>query len=172
MGGRAGLTLAIGMAGMLAHGASPPSIADFASRARIEGASISPDGRYLALIQTRDGRGLVVVDDRQGGKDRVMHLVLSEPEQFLLTWCHWATNTRLLCGLRAIASDRGYLFPVTRLVAVDADGKNMRVLMQNNREARNEYGGGAAELHVCKLIEEQAGISLRVPGEWPVHSEA
>jgi lactate dehydrogenase-like 2-hydroxyacid dehydrogenase len=26
--------------------------------------------------------------------------------------------------------------------------------------------------HVCKLIEEQAGISLRVSGEWPIHSEA
>src|SRR6202035_4362303 len=73
--GRAGLALAIGMAGMLAHGASPPSIEDFASRARIEGASISPDGRYLAVIRTLDGRGHVVVDDRQGGKDRVMHTV-------------------------------------------------------------------------------------------------
>ena len=68
LGGRAGLALAIGMAGMLAHGASPPSIEDFASRARIEDASISPDGRYLAVIQTLDGRGRVIVDDRQGGK--------------------------------------------------------------------------------------------------------
>ncbi|WP_420382235.1 NAD(P)-dependent oxidoreductase [Novosphingobium sp.] len=38
--------------------------------------------------------------------------------------------------------------------------------------ARRMYGGGAAELHVCKLIEEQAGISLQVSGDWPNHSEA
>src|ERR1700732_5386976 len=44
LGERAGLALAIGMAGMLAHGASPPAIEDFASRARIESASILPDG--------------------------------------------------------------------------------------------------------------------------------
>lgn len=40
------------------------------------------------------------------------------------------------------------------------------------RQARNKYGGAAAELHVCKLIEEQAGTPLRVKGDWPVHSEA
>jgi dipeptidyl aminopeptidase/acylaminoacyl peptidase len=163
LGGRAGLALAINMAGMLAHGASMPSIEDFASRARIEGASISPDGRYLAVIQTLDGRGLVIVDDRQGGKDRVMHPVLNEPDRFLLTWCHWATNTRLLCGLRAITSDRGYLFPVTRLVAVDADGKNMRVLMQNNREAQGQYQDEIINWHPGKpdtvLIEADEGLS-------------
>lgn len=38
--------------------------------------------------------------------------------------------------------------------------------------ARDEYGGKAAELLVCKLVEQQAGISLQVPGTWPLHSEA
>ena len=38
--------------------------------------------------------------------------------------------------------------------------------------ARDEYGGQAAELLVCKLVERQAGISLQVPGTWPLHSEA
>ncbi|MFZ0007485.1 MAG: NAD-binding protein [Steroidobacteraceae bacterium] len=47
-----------------------------------------------------------------------------------------------------------------------------RAAHQRFREARNEYGGDAAELHVCKLLEEQAGISLRVSGDWPIHSEA
>ena len=40
------------------------------------------------------------------------------------------------------------------------------------QEALEQYGGGAAELHVCKLVEEQARVSLRVPGDWPNHSEA
>jgi dipeptidyl aminopeptidase/acylaminoacyl peptidase len=124
---------------MASHAASPPSIEDFASRSQVEQVSISPDGRYLALIETRDGKGFVVTADRQAGKDRVLHPLFVEPEQFLLTWCHWATKTRLLCGLRAITSERGYLFPVTRLVAVDADGKNMRVLLQNSREVQGQF---------------------------------
>ena len=60
-----------------------------------------------------------------------MRPVLSEPDQFQLTWCHWATNTRLLCGLHSSSSQGGVLHPVTRLVAMDADGKNLQVLMQN-----------------------------------------
>jgi len=35
--------------------------------------------------------------------------------------------------------------------------------------ARETYGGGAAELHVCKLIEEAANISLTTPGDWLEH---
>jgi len=31
---------------------------------RVGSVAISPDGRYLAVIQTLDGRGLVIVDDR------------------------------------------------------------------------------------------------------------
>lgn len=127
------------LGGMVSHAATAPSIEDFASRPLVEDVSISPDGRYLAVIHTSKGKALAAIADRQGGKDQVMRPVLSEPEHFQLTWCHWATNTRLLCGLRAIANEGGYIFPITRLVAVDADGKNMRVLMQNSREAQGQY---------------------------------
>lgn len=148
---------------MAGYAATPPSIEEFAARAEVESASISPDGRYLALIHTHDGKGIVLVDDRHGGKDRTMHPVLSEPDQFLLTWCHWATNTRLLCGLRAITRERGILFPVTRLVAVDADGKNVRVLMQNSLETQGQYEDRIINWHPGPpdnvLIEADEGMS-------------
>jgi len=34
------------------------------------------------------------------------------------------------------------------------------------REAGERYGAGAGEMTVCKLIEEDAGIDLRVAGDW------
>ena len=34
------------------------------------------------------------------------------------------------------------------------------------REAGRRYGPGAGEMTVCKVIEEDAGIDLRVPGDW------
>ena len=34
------------------------------------------------------------------------------------------------------------------------------------REARDRYGEGAGEMTVCKLIEDDAGVQLRVPGNW------
>jgi hypothetical protein len=61
------------------HAAIPPSIEDFASRPLIEGVSISPDGRYLATIRTRDGRGFAFISDRRAGKDQTMRLVITEP---------------------------------------------------------------------------------------------
>jgi dienelactone hydrolase len=120
------------------HAATPPSIQDFASRPKVEDVSISPDGRYLALIQTQDGRAMAVVSDRQAGKEQVMRPVVTEPEHFRMTWCHWATNTRLLCGFLGMARDR-FVYGATRLVAVDADGKNMRVLIQNSGEAQGQF---------------------------------
>src|ERR1700704_987535 len=124
--------LALGMfLATVGHAAAPPTILDFASRSRVEDVSISPDGRYLALIQTQDGKGMAVVSDRQAGKDQVMRPVLAEPERFRMTWCHWPTNTRLMCGFLGMVHDR-FVYAVTRLVAVDADGKNMRVLIQNS----------------------------------------
>lgn len=133
------LALSLGvLCAVAGHAATAPSIEDFASRPQIEDVSISPDGRYLALIETHDGRAAAVVEDRQAGPDQVMHPVLTEPDPFQMTWCHWATNTRLLCGFRAMVSGR-LVYGVTRLVAVDADGKNMRVLIENNWEAQGQF---------------------------------
>ena len=133
------LALALGiLSGAAARAATPPSIEDFASRPKIEDVSISPDGRYLALIRTLNGRGVAVVMDRQASPGSAMLPVLAEPEHFKFSWCRWATNTRLLCGLHAMVRER-FVYSVSRLVAVDADGKNTHVLMQNNGESQGQF---------------------------------
>lgn len=146
------------------HAAVPPSIEDFASRPKVEDVSISPDGRYLALIQTRDGKAIAVVSDRQAGKDQVMRPVLSEPEHFQMTWCHWATNTRLMCGFLGMVRET-FVYGVTRLVAVDADGKNMRVLIQNSREAQGQFQDRIVNWNPgppdTVLIEADEGLDAR-----------
>ena len=40
------------------------------------------------------------------------------------------------------------------------------------KEARERYGDGAGEMTVCKLIEDDAGVSLRVAGDWTPPWEA
>jgi len=148
--------------GVAAHAAAP-SPEEFALRPRVEDVSISPDGRYVALIRTHDdGRAEAVVADRQAGKDRVMRGVMAEPDHFQMTWCRWATNTRLLCGFRGMV-DEGYVYGVTRLVAVDADGKHVHVLIQNSLEAQGQFqdriidwNPGPAD---TVLIEADEGLS-------------
>jgi dienelactone hydrolase len=148
-----------------AHGqaAISPSIEVFAARPRIEGVSISPDGRYLALIQTHDGRGAAVVLDRQTRDAAASKVVLGEPEHFQFAWCRWATNTRLLCSYRAMASTIGLVYGVTRLVAVDADGGHMRVLLQNDEEVQGDYQDRIINWDTGKpdtvLIEADEGLS-------------
>jgi 3-hydroxyisobutyrate dehydrogenase len=34
------------------------------------------------------------------------------------------------------------------------------------KEARDRYGEGAGEMTVCRMVEEDAGVSLRVEGDW------
>jgi dienelactone hydrolase len=129
----------IGFVAADGQAATPPSIESFAARPRIEAVSISPDGHYLALIQTSNGRAAAVVLDREANDPRRTRVVMSEPEQFHFSWCHWATNTRLLCGFRAMAEQRGFVYGVTRLVAVDADGGHMKVLVQNSESAQGQF---------------------------------
>jgi len=138
-----------------------PSIEAFASRSRIEGASISPDGHYLALIRTSNGRAVASVLERES-KDS-SHVVMGEPEHFRFTWCRWATNTRLLCAFRAMVEEQSFVYGVTRLVAVDADGGRMKVLLQNSAEVQGQFqdrvinwNPGAPD---TVLIEADEGLS-------------
>ncbi len=160
---RAMLVLVLSVsAGAESGAATAPSVEDFASRQQVEDVSISPDGRYLALIQTHDGKAAAVVIDRRAGAPRVQRIVLAEPEHFRMTWCRWATNTRLLCGFEAMVN-AGFVYGVTRLVAVDADAKNMRVLIQGNPDAQGQFqdriinwSPGPAD---TVLIEADEGLS-------------
>ncbi len=147
-----------------AHAAVAPSIEEFASRPHIEDVSISPDGRYVAMIRTENDITAALVADRKGGKGDVPVLVLGEPAHFRMRWCRWATNTRLLCSFFGIAEDAG-VYPVTRLVGVDRDGKNMRVLMQFSNQTQGQFqdriinwSPGAPD---TVLIEADEGLSAR-----------
>jgi len=118
--------------------AAAPSIAEFAARPHILGASISPDGHYLAFIETVEGKAVAMVATRGAAAGPAPRVVLAEPKDFDMRWCRWATNTRLLCGFYGISTSRG-LYPVSRLVAVDADAKNMRVLIQDSLQAQGQF---------------------------------
>jgi hypothetical protein len=41
-----------------------------------------------------------------------------------------------------------------------------RATYERFRQARDRYGERAGEMSVCKLLEDAAGVSLRVEGDW------
>ena len=133
------LALILDLWSSIAAGAgTAPSIEEFAARSRIEDVTISPDGRYLALIQTHSGRAAAVVIDRSSTAASAPQVVMGEPDQFRMTWCRWATNTRLLCSFLGM-DKHNFVYAVTRLAGVDADGKNMHVLVQGDFSAQGQF---------------------------------
>jgi len=70
----------------------------------------------------------------------------------------------LCCKDLSLISELGQTYGVTADIT--------RLTAEKFESARQRYGGQAGELHVCKLIEDSAGVDLRVKGDWPRHWEA
>jgi dipeptidyl aminopeptidase/acylaminoacyl peptidase len=90
---------------------------------------MSPDGSKVAFLQMHpEDLPILVVADLTDGKANLA--LASTKDGFDIRWCDWANDERLLCGFQAIA-DKWDSYVVTRLVAVNADGSNMKVLLQH-----------------------------------------
>ena len=144
--------------------AAPPPIEAFAARNPVEGVTITPDGRRLAFIRTLNGKGLVTVRGRNDSTDPE-HTVLGEPEHFRIRWCRWATDSRLLCGYHASLVKDGVASTISRLVAVDADGRHVDTLIQNSISAQGQFQDQVLDWNPGKpdtvLVQADEGLSLR-----------
>lgn len=112
--------------------ADPIPMQAFFDGSRIKDAAISPDGRYLSAIVVMSGRHLVMVTDRTGKVAPKAVMSGDSDKRTNPTWCGWANNTRLLCGYRGVGLLLNRYIAFSRLVAVDADGTNPKLLRQTN----------------------------------------
>ncbi|MBA2466232.1 MAG: S9 family peptidase [Sphingomonas sp.] len=121
--------------------------AAFGARESVEDISLSPDGTKVAYIAPRGGQGSALYTvDLAGGEPQVAAVVDGNPQR--LDRCDWVSNNRLACRIYALVKAEE-LTPVTRMVAIDADGKNLKVLTQSdNLQQRygNLYGGAILDL--------------------------
>ncbi len=89
---------------------------------------LSPDGSKISFIRMHEqGATLGVVLDTVTGKVKVV--IAGDRDKFDITWCDWANNERLLCGLGAVILNPPSAYATTRLVAVNYDGTAMKVLL-------------------------------------------
>jgi dipeptidyl aminopeptidase/acylaminoacyl peptidase len=128
---------------MLASGvrASPPPITAFATPAQIRDATISLDGRHIAYIANVQGRSVALVLDLSTPGKITPVLKSDMGSNIDLRWCRWGNDTRLVCGIGgAVASNvSGKALMTTKMVAVDADGGNLKVLMDNGAVDDAQY---------------------------------
>jgi dipeptidyl aminopeptidase/acylaminoacyl peptidase len=109
----------------------------FGARPAIESISISPDGSHIAIVEPRSGPGSALIVANLGDGQSAQ-ILTSNGDPVRLSWCEWASNTRLVCELFATMNDAGTLIGMTRLVAVNSDGTLLKQLGQ--RETSRQLG--------------------------------
>jgi len=117
--------------------ATSDAAAKFGAREDVQQISLSPGGTSIAYIQPTAARGatLFVVNMADPNPKPILH---SSGNPDRLSYCRWSTDTRLVCGIYMILpSDIGTI-GFTRLIAIDSDGKNLKLL--SARDSANALG--------------------------------
>ncbi len=117
--------------------------ATFAARPAAYAVALSPDGDRIAYTASyRTGGRAIVVAEIATGKTNI---VMASPDLTILPLgCGFKTQTRLICRVYGIAGAGKLMQSFTRVVAVDIDGKNLRILGQraDPRAQTGTFNGG------------------------------
>lgn len=140
-----------GLIALFAAGVAPGALAQgmgmeeaarrFGARPYVEQASLSPDGMAAAILQPTAGQGaaLYIIDLSREGELQPVRIIGSAPgQQERISGCSWASNGRLLCDIFIVTQlNNGEIAYVTRILAVDRDGGDVKLinLSQRNGEA-------------------------------------
>jgi dienelactone hydrolase len=101
----------------------------FAAGPEMSAPRVSPDGTHLSYVTTVQGERFVGVYDVQAGKS--MPILRGTSGTFRVTRCDFKTDKRLLCHFHGTNHNFGAgPQPSSRLIVVDRDGKNLKVLFQ------------------------------------------
>lgn len=115
--------------------------AAFGARESVMNMSLSPDGKRVAYIAPGTGQGgvLYTMSLEKGAHPRQVAAVSGKPDR--LGGCTWVANDRLACRIYGVRHTPVLgLLPWSRMVALDADGKNIKLLSTQE----NQYSRGLA----------------------------
>lgn len=135
--------------------------AAFGSRPSVSSVSISPDGASIAFIAPSGSRGASLFTMQLGTDPKPRAALGSDGKPFRLRGCEWVSNARLVCtiyGLEKVPALEFELAPITRLIAVDADGRNLKLLStrQGDYTRGLQLGGG----EILDLLPDEDGVVL------------
>lgn len=136
----------MGLAALLLLPANSPAdpAQAFGVRESVESISLSPDGSSLVYVAPQAGQGSAAYSvDLATGQSQMMIAADGNPQR--LGGCSFVANDRLVCSVYGMVEVQGFPITVTRLVAVDSDGSNMKVLseLDNRHQTRYAIYGGA-----------------------------
>jgi dipeptidyl aminopeptidase/acylaminoacyl peptidase len=137
--------------------------AAFGARTDIASLRLSPDGLSVAFVTPIQGQGSVVYTQAltPGAKAKVAFYADGKP--YRLRGCNWVANDRLICAVYGLVTDHknnniAGLLPVTRLMAVNADGSKPQLLSVT----QSQYTPGLAlqDTAVIDWLPDQDGSVL------------
>lgn len=134
--------------------------AAFGARQSVVNLALSPDGMNVAYLSPTRGQGsaLYSLNLTKGAKARLAVQTTGAPER--LERCDWVSNERLVCVVYGVVKEPMSLelVPMSRVVAVNADGSNFKVLSTlTNSRSRSKllYGG-----EVIDWLPDEGGAVL------------
>ena len=131
--------------------------AAFAARPQVIQASMSPDGKKVAMVMPGKGRatGVIVVDIATGDM-KPIYGVSGLDDQ--IASCGWVGNTRLACTLWGVMKGATGPTSYSGVVAMDDNGSNPKFLsrrQQLGEEYNGTYGG-----NIIDLLPDEEGAVL------------
>ncbi|KQX19581.1 MULTISPECIES: S9 family peptidase [unclassified Sphingomonas] len=135
----------------------------FGAREQIEQISLSPDGSRLAYIVPTKGQGSALLTYAPGiDKEPKVALVMNgEPDR--LSGCNWIANDRLVCGIWGLARPpqlaTAGIIPYSRVVAIDANGGNPRMLSTTGNSASRGFNLRGGEV-IDWLPDEDGSVLM------------
>lgn len=105
----------------------------FGARPSVMGLSLSPDGTQVAYIAPAKSNGAALITGRFEAEFKGTPVMFSDGRPYRLHRCRWVSNQRLVCQVFGIVEDRdpagvAGLLPISRWLAVNADGSNVQTL--------------------------------------------
>jgi len=105
----------------------------FGARPSVMGLSLSPDGTRVAYIAPAKSNGAALVTGRFESEFKGTPVMFSDGKPYRLRGCRWVSDQRLVCQVFGIVEDQTPggvvgLLPISRWLAVNADGSNVQTL--------------------------------------------
>ncbi|HET8535194.1 MAG TPA: S9 family peptidase, partial [Sphingomicrobium sp.] len=118
----------------------------FGSREAVISPRLSPDGSSVMYLTPGPGpKTFAVISNLASGKTAVMTAADGNPE--LLRWCDYAAADRAVCLVTGAAERSGELLGFERLIAMNTDGKDPKLLGQ----PESEYDAGLRQFDASVL---------------------
>ncbi|NQE62985.1 S9 family peptidase [Caulobacter sp. RHG1] len=143
-----------------AQAAESPAAKAFGARESVLDASLSPDGKSIAMIQPlAGGQASVLVVAPADGSSQPKPIFSATGKPDRLTGCGWVSNVRLVCDIYMVSLQDARKLVFTRVVALNADGGDVRELSATSNNTVLEYQQFGGDV-IDWLVDEPAGGSV------------